>query len=153
MSSEKQLSCGLLVISPAGWLLAHATRTPRWDLPKGGINPGETPLQAALRECQEETGLDLGYLHHRIRDHGQHPYIPKKDLHLFSVRVEEAFDLSQCACSTFIERDGDRYPETDRWEWTPKSAVRERLGKGMLSYLERAGFLEHHNEPRKPRKP
>ncbi len=28
-----------------------------WDLPKGKIDPGETPLQAALREVAEETGL------------------------------------------------------------------------------------------------
>lgn len=28
-----------------------------WDLPKGKIDPGETPPQAALREVSEETGL------------------------------------------------------------------------------------------------
>ncbi len=34
-----------------------------WDLPKGKIDPGETESQAAVREVQEETGLqeiDLG---------------------------------------------------------------------------------------------
>ncbi len=36
-----------------------------WDMPKGKIDPGETPEQAAIREVQEETGLihlDLGEL-------------------------------------------------------------------------------------------
>ena len=28
-----------------------------WDFPKGALEPGETPLQAAIREVQEETGL------------------------------------------------------------------------------------------------
>jgi 8-oxo-dGTP pyrophosphatase MutT (NUDIX family) len=28
-----------------------------WDMPKGKIDPGETPEQAAIREIQEETGL------------------------------------------------------------------------------------------------
>ncbi|MEO1261850.1 MAG: NUDIX hydrolase [Bacteroidota bacterium] len=28
-----------------------------WDLPKGKIDPGETPEQAGLREVQEETGI------------------------------------------------------------------------------------------------
>lgn len=29
-----------------------------WIMPKGHIEPGETPEQAALREVREETGLD-----------------------------------------------------------------------------------------------
>lgn len=138
---SRVLSCGLLVKSPAGWFLAHATRTPRWDLPKGRIEPGETPLEAAMRETLEETGMDLGHLEDKLVDHGRHDYIPKKDLHLFSVEVDEAFDLAGCGCSTYIERDNGRYPETDRWEWVPVHQVRERLGKGMLKYLEARGLL------------
>ena len=31
-----------------------------WQMPQGGIDPGETPVQAALRELTEETGIDAG---------------------------------------------------------------------------------------------
>jgi 8-oxo-dGTP pyrophosphatase MutT (NUDIX family) len=37
------------------FLLLRAYRN--WDLPKGGLEPDETPLQAAVREAREETGL------------------------------------------------------------------------------------------------
>ena len=37
-------------------LLLRAYRN--WDLPKGRLEPGETPLEGAMREAREETGLD-----------------------------------------------------------------------------------------------
>jgi bis(5'-nucleosidyl)-tetraphosphatase len=37
------------------YLLLRAYR--HWDFPKGGVDPGETPLVAALREVAEETTL------------------------------------------------------------------------------------------------
>ena len=33
-----------------------------WELPAGGTDPGETPSQAAVRECHEEVGLVPGRL-------------------------------------------------------------------------------------------
>jgi putative (di)nucleoside polyphosphate hydrolase len=31
---------------------------PAWQMPQGGIDPGETPSEAALRELREEIGTD-----------------------------------------------------------------------------------------------
>lgn len=35
-----------------------------WEFPGGKIEPGETAEQAAVRECREETGLDVQPLFH-----------------------------------------------------------------------------------------
>ena len=40
-------------------LLVTSRRSGRWIIPKGHVEPGEAPADAALREVQEETGLDV----------------------------------------------------------------------------------------------
>ena len=64
--ARTHLSAGVAVLrdTPAGrlFLLLRAWRY--WDFPKGAVEPGETPLQAAIREVREETSLDdLEFLH------------------------------------------------------------------------------------------
>ncbi|MCK9617410.1 MAG: NUDIX hydrolase [Lentimicrobiaceae bacterium] len=53
------------IIEAAGGLVSNAKgqllfifRRGWWDLPKGKLEPGETPEEAALREVKEETGLN-----------------------------------------------------------------------------------------------
>lgn len=52
-------SAGVVIVRPStqGWryLLLRAFR--HWDFPKGLVQPGELPLEAARREVREETGL------------------------------------------------------------------------------------------------
>ena len=56
---NKRLSAGVVVVrnTPEGmrFLLLRAYR--HWDFPKGMVEAGETPLNAAKREVEEETGL------------------------------------------------------------------------------------------------
>lgn len=59
-----RLSAGVAVLrdTPTGplFLLLRAWRY--WDFPKGALEPGGTPLQAAIREVHEETGIaDLDF--------------------------------------------------------------------------------------------
>ena len=59
MAGAPQRSAGIVVMRcfSEGWrcLVLRAYRN--WDFPKGRVEPGEAPLQAALRETREETGL------------------------------------------------------------------------------------------------
>ena len=41
---------------------------PAWQMPQGGIDPGETPQAAALRELAEETGIDKAEIVAESRD-------------------------------------------------------------------------------------
>ena len=78
MAGSTLLSCGVLLFNEHDQLLlAHATGSRHWDVPKGLADPGEAPLAAALRETCEETGIVLdasGWL-----DLGRHAYRPGKD--------------------------------------------------------------------------
>jgi 8-oxo-dGTP pyrophosphatase MutT (NUDIX family) len=55
-----RLSSGVVVVSlverKLKFLLLRAYRN--WDFPKGIVEPGEAPIDAALREVREETMLD-----------------------------------------------------------------------------------------------
>lgn len=42
---------------PQGWRVLILRAYRNWDFPKGLLDPGESPLAAALRETREETGL------------------------------------------------------------------------------------------------
>ena len=65
MKREWHHSAGVIVFredSPRSYLLMRSalTRRPVWEFPKGGIESGESELQAAERELLEETGLAPG---------------------------------------------------------------------------------------------
>ena len=53
-------AAGVVVVRPtdAGWRYLVLRCFRNWDFPKGRIEPGEEPLEAARREVREETTLE-----------------------------------------------------------------------------------------------
>ncbi len=52
---------GIVLINPRGRVFVAQridTKEPAWQMPQGGIDKGETPREAAMRELHEETGTD-----------------------------------------------------------------------------------------------
>ncbi|MBV8259987.1 MAG: NUDIX hydrolase [Paraburkholderia sp.] len=132
----KIVSCGIVLLDPEGRvLLAHATGTNHWDIPKGQGDPGETELQSARREMAEETGIVL--VASRLVDLGRFAYRRDKDLHLFAARAApDELDLSRCVCVSLFPRreDGVMIPEMDAWRWTVPAEV-ERYASRSLTRL------------------
>jgi putative (di)nucleoside polyphosphate hydrolase len=57
---------GIMLLNRAGEVFVgrriDMPAMPAWQMPQGGIDPGETPFQAALRELREEIGTDKAEL-------------------------------------------------------------------------------------------
>ena len=131
----RRMSCGVVVINDAAeLLLCHVTGQHHWDLPKGGPNEGETPLQAALRETREETGLTLDAA--ALIDLGRMPYRARKDLHLFAARLHRVDPgLLRCESRFSDSVTGARLPEMDGFGWFPFSEIPQRCSPKLAAVL------------------
>ncbi|HXZ07281.1 MAG TPA: NUDIX domain-containing protein [Paraburkholderia sp.] len=134
--SGRVISCGVVLLDAGGRvLLAHATETSHWDIPKGHGDEGEAAYATALRELVEETGIALEP--ERLKDLGLFVYRRDKDLHLFAVRAREGeIDLARCVCTSMFPRrsDGTMIPEMDAWRWCEPDEV-ERYASRSLTRL------------------
>ncbi len=128
-------SCGVIVTDGERLLLGHATGSPRWDIPKGLQNPGETPLATALRELEEETGLSAAA--DLLQPLGEHAYLPGKSLVLFLWRMPTMPAPESLVCRSTFPLRGRPVPEFDRFACPPWAEAWPLLGKSMRAVLMR----------------
>ena len=83
------VSCGTLVVNPRGeLLLCHVTDTPKWDIPKGMRDPGETEL---AEPQPAEQGGEPGEWSERVAGEGTGPSGPpfsEEDPNKAGIRID-----------------------------------------------------------------
>jgi 8-oxo-dGTP pyrophosphatase MutT (NUDIX family) len=131
-------SCGVVVGDGERMLLGHATRSPRWDIPKGEAEPGEDFAAAAVRELREETGLVVRP--EELLPLGLHPYRRGKDLALFAWRRRDLPDPRSLVCTShFALPDGTMLPEFDRFGLFAWDEAERRVGKSLARLFASIG--------------
>ena len=136
--SARTISCGVVLLDPDGRvLLAHATETTHWDIPKGQGEEGEAPHVTALREMEEETGIAVDAS--RLTDLGLFVYRRDKDLHLFAARARaDELDLTRCTCTSMFPRrsDGTMIPEMDAFRWAAPDDVEHYASRSLTRLFQ-----------------
>ncbi|MDN4059273.1 NUDIX hydrolase [Massilia sp. YIM B02769] len=131
------VSCGTLVLDGQGrLLLGHVTNTAAWDIPKGMQDPGETTLEAAIRELYEESGA--AFAPERFIDLGEFAYRRDKRLHLYRVEAgEELGDLAQLVCTSWFphHKTGKPTLEMDAFRWAGRDEVSQLCWPRMANLL------------------
>ncbi|HEX8395458.1 MAG TPA: NUDIX domain-containing protein [Longimicrobium sp.] len=155
MSTRHMVSAGMILFRRVGdtieVFLAHPggpfwrhRDAGAWTIPKGLVDPGEQPLQAAVREFREETGIEP-----------QPPFLPLGSIRQKSGKTVHAWgwegDADPAAvfsneAKTEWPRGSGRwltFPEVDRCGWFTPDEARQKLNEAQA---ELVGRLEAYLE-------
>jgi Predicted NTP pyrophosphohydrolase len=119
-----------------------------WTIPKGQLDPGEEPLDAAVRELKEETGVVV-----------DGPFVA-----LGTVRQKAGKRVSAFACEGDCDADAivsnsfemewpprsgkvASFPEVDRAEWFEMGEARAKIIAGQAGFLDELESLIQSTKP------
>ena len=115
---------GVMLLSRAGEVLVarriDMPMMPAWQMPQGGIDPGETPVQAALRELKEEIGTDKAKILGESRVWLKYDLPAELASGIWGGRYrgqrQKWFAMRFTGNDTDIDLGTD-HPEFDAWKW------------------------------------
>ena len=110
--SETILSCGVVLARETenGWMTLMLRAWHHWDFPKGVRELGEDPLEAAIREVGEETGINAMSFDWGERYFETGPYSRGKIARYFIARTSQQDVVLGPSPDT-----GE--PEHQEWRW------------------------------------
>jgi 8-oxo-dGTP pyrophosphatase MutT (NUDIX family) len=84
-----ELAAGAVVVEPKArrYLLLHEPAEDRWCFPKGHVEPGETLLETARREVEEESGLTDLDIREELGEVAYRFYQPLRDRNVLKTSV------------------------------------------------------------------
>lgn len=126
---------GLMLLNRQGHVFAGQrldSTVDAWQMPQGGIDDGETPRQAALRELEEETGIrpdmvevlleSAQWLRYDLPRH----LIGKLWKSQYRGQAQRWFALRFLGADTDIRIETDE-PEFSRWAWMPYGELTTKI--------------------------
>lgn len=119
---------GMMLVDPRGRVFVGRRRdmTAAWQMPQGGIDPGETPAEAAMRELREEVGTDRASILAESAGWYHYDLPPTVARRLWAGRYRG--QAQKWFLLRFLGDDGDvdirtRHPEFDAWKWLAPGEV------------------------------
>ena len=103
-----------------------------WQMPQGGIDEGESPRDAALRELGEETGLAPGTVQILRESAYWHPYeLPRKLIHRlwngrYRGQTQRWFAVRYVGPDSGINIETDE-PEFRTWAWMDHADLTRKI--------------------------
>ena len=103
---------------------------PAWQMPQGGIDPGETPRQAALRELKEEIGTGKAEILGESRMWLKYDLPVELAAGMWGGRYrgqrQKWFAMSFLGSDTDIDL-ATEHPEFDAWKWIQPEQLPEMI--------------------------
>lgn len=119
---------GVMLVNPSGMIwVGRRLDTPNgWQMPQGGIDEGERPCDAALRELHEEIGTDKAEIIAESQTWHRYDLPPhllgKAWKGKYRGQEQRWFLLRFRGCDSDIDIATD-HPEFDAWQWVAPGSL------------------------------